>query len=147
MPFKISGKIEGLADVLRALDGVGKKVRKKALRKAVTKAARTVLWAAKATVKKKTGLLRRSLGQRIKVYRESGAVVGIVGPRTGFKQEVTRDGKKVLSNPTRYAHLVELGAGRPAAYPFLEPAFESNKEAIKDGMAEAIAKVIKESGS
>lgn len=138
--FKIQGKIEGLGEVLARLDGVEKKTKKKILRKAVGQAGKILLKAAKQRAQKKSGLLRKSLGRKVKVYRNSGVAVAIVGPRTGYRQEVSRDGRKpVMSDPIRYAHLVELGTSHSAAFPFLTPAIEENAERIKDAMAGVIA--------
>lgn len=138
----ITGKVEGLAEVLSALDGVDKKIRKKGVRKAVGQAGKIVLRAAKARVRKATGLLKRSLGRKTKVYRNSGVAVAIVGPRVGFKQQVQRGGKSVLSDPVKYAHLVEEGTSRAEALPFLRPALMQNAGQIQQAMADAIAEVL-----
>jgi len=118
MAFQVKVQFTGLQEILKRLDAVEKKVRKKILRKAIGAANKIVLKAAKAKVRKgATGLLKKSLGSRIKVYRQGGVVVGIVGPRSGFKK--TREGRAQTSlgakfaaagsRPTLYAHLVEGG--------------------------------------
>lgn len=145
MPFKITGRVEGLADVLSALDGVSKKIKRKGIRKGVNVAGKIVLRAAKAKVPNKSGLLKRSLGRKVKVYRSTGVAVAVVGPRVGFKQEVARGGATVLSNPTKYAHLVEGGTSRSQAFPFLRPALESSKAEVREAMANAIREVLEAS--
>src|SRR5262249_13600056 len=116
------------------------KVRKKVLRKAINEASKIVLKAAKANVPRASGLLKKSLGRKVKVYRASGTVVAIIGPRTGFKQDVHRDGRKVavLANPTKYAHLVERGTRHSPARPFMRPAFESTKPEVQSAMSSII---------
>lgn len=140
MSFAIRGKIGGLGDVFRKLDGVKNALRNRILRAAVGDGMKVVLDAAKAGAPRDSGLLRRSLGRRVKVYRNSGVVVGIVGPRTGFKEAVaTKRGRTVTRNATKYAHLVELGTRRMAARPFLGPAWGSSARAAAAAIAERIA--------
>lgn len=150
MTWTIKGKIDGLSDVMKSLEGLKASVGRRILRKAITDATRPILKDAKSKCPRETGLLRKSLGRKTKVYRKSGVVVGIVGPRTGFKQMVTikdrRTGKtvEVLRNPTKYAHLVEYGTLKAAAKPFLRPAWTGNKsraaELIATRVREEIAK-------
>jgi hypothetical protein len=82
MAFAVSGKLDGLGEVLAKLNEVERKVRTKILRDALGEAARLILRSAKAKVPRgETGLLRRSLGIKMKVYRKSGAVVATSSPR------------------------------------------------------------------
>lgn len=150
MPFGISGKLDGMKQSLASLAGLGRTVRNQILRKALDKATQPMLKRAKQLAPRgPTGLLRKSLGRKIKTYRRSGVVVAILGPRKGFRKVV--NGKPV--DPVRYAHLVELGRGavavkkarilssgtkvfgrrvRPApAKPFLKPAFQQGKKAAE----------------
>jgi HK97 gp10 family phage protein len=162
MAFAVSGKLDGLGEVLAKLNEVERKVRTKILRDALGEAARLILRSAKAKVPRgETGLLRRSLGIKMKVYRKSGAVVALVGPRTGFRKSKggrvrTALGDKFAAagvKPHLYAHLVEKGRravtvqtakvlsdgsvifGRRVAAvparPFLRPAFDENKAAAE----------------
>jgi HK97 gp10 family phage protein len=143
MPFAIKARFEGVQSAIQALDGLDKKIRRKGIRKAALAAGTIILKAAKGRVVKETGLLRKSLGKKVKVYTK-GVGVAVVGPRVGFKQEVTRRGVKVWSNPVRYAHLVELGTGRTAAKPFLKPALDATRKQVEDAMKAAINEVIEE---
>lgn len=145
MPFAISGKIEGVEALVKSLEDLDAKLRKRVLKKAVGEASKMVLRAAKAGVRKDTGLLKKSLGRKVKVYRHSGVVVAIVGPRKGFKTAVTRKGqaKATFANPTQYAHLVELGTSRSQAFPFMGPAFEQTKAAAREAMEEIVAEGLK----
>ena len=115
----------------------------KVIRPALNEASKIILQAVKARAPKDTGLLRKSLGRRMKTYRRSGVIVAYVGPRTGFKREVTlRSGRTVFRNPTRYAHLVERGTSRAPAYPFMRPAFDESKAAVMSALKRKISEGI-----
>lgn len=142
MAFTIRSKVTGLEPLLRALDAAGKNLKKKGTRKAVGAAGKIILKAAKSRVRRVSGLLARSLGRKVKVYRGSGVAVAIVGPRKGYKQEVVRDGRIATSDPIRYAHLVERGTMRSQALPFLQPALDSTKTQVVQAMGDALASVL-----
>lgn len=140
--FRIKGRLDGLQEVLANLDGVAKKVRKKAVRTGVAKAGRLLARAAKANSPQGgTGQLKRSIGSKVKTY-PSGVVVAIVGPRKGFAV-VDAKGKK--HDPANIAHLVEFGHAGPhpaPAHPFLRPAFDTSKGACLQAIADEIAAVL-----
>lgn len=133
------GKVEGLDGLIRKLQRLGdKKTLMKASRNALGKAMTPVQKAAKRKLGSNksviTGLLRLSIGRRIRHYPTSGVVVAIVGPRTGFRRVGRRKvalkglmgkmikhgkvdkntGKTRMRIPSKYAHLVEKGT-RPHA--------------------------------
>jgi HK97 gp10 family phage protein len=98
------------------------------IRPAVRAAMSEVRKVAKANVVQETGLLRQSIGVKIKTYKS--VVFGVVGPQTGFTQTVDRTAPSgwrgpVKSNPTNYAHLVEFGTAHSPAHPFMRPAFDN----------------------
>lgn len=161
MPFRIAGKMTGLAGVLANLQKIASQTtRSKILRKAVTAAARPMLQQAKATVAVKEGWLKRSLGVRIQTYRQTGVVVAIIGPRTGFQwkkiegfrrkvhtafgtklqakaSKMVRSKKtgllrQVWQRPTKYGPLVEK------VEPFLGPTFTNLKSAAEETMRRVI---------
>lgn len=110
--FVIKGKLTGQQQLFGKLDGLKGSLQRKILRRAVTDAAKVVRDRAKANVPIQSGLLRKSIGTKIKTYK-TGVVVAIIGARTGFKREVTVKGPRgsytQLRNPVYYAHLVEFG--------------------------------------
>lgn len=122
--FKIKAEITGMQGILDRLKGLKQGARNKVLRPAVTAGAKVILTAAKTNLRghnlKGTGLLLRSLGSKVKVTR-AGLVMGLVGPRTGYKtvkgpggrrRELTKLGAKFKEfgqNPIKYAHFVEFG--------------------------------------
>lgn len=112
--------LTGDKELEKKLLGLEKKVYNRVVRGATERSMRPVRDSAKqrALAIKDTGLLAKSIGVKTKSYPRKRVVVSLVGPRKGFKREVTRtttlpDGrevtKKMLANPANYAHLVEFG--------------------------------------
>lgn len=160
--MKIAVKVEGQEAILKRLENVQSAVRNKLLRRAVNAATLAPYKAAKANAKtvsnqaaandlvaqanKSTGTLAKSMGRKVKIYRQSGAAVGIVGPRKGFARTVRlKTGREVYMDPVKYAHLVEFGTRRSRAKPVMRPAWDSTKvesgqamtAILKDGIEEA----------
>jgi len=128
-------KVEGIERLMQALTELPKRVQNKVLRKAVRKGATVLTRAMRQGAPKKgstedaTGQLRRSIGSRMKTYR--GTVVAIVGPRRGFREELTTPGgKKVIRDPVKYAHLYEFGSFRQAPHPFMTRAWNANRAQV-----------------
>lgn len=103
MKMKVDGA--AIAKLAAKLGQIDRKIARKALKQGINEITKNVLWTAKSLVPKRTGQLRRSLGRIVKVYRGGSTVVGIVGPRKGFKIVING----VPINPVKYAHLVEFG--------------------------------------
>ena len=164
MPFEVRARIEGVEEAIQALRSLPVKVAKRALRQAVAAGTRKLAreaknlapvrkaWAKKAVL---VGTLKRSLGSKIVTY-PSGAVVGIVGVRKGFRRQVgtakidsrpgTRYPRKVgdpiYANPEKYLHLVELGTYRSRKVGFLERALRSGRPAFLASVKEAVDRAI-----
>lgn len=148
MSFGVRVKIDGLEQLFARLAGIKKSLRTRILRKAVDKASKPILARAKALVPRDTGLLRKSLGRRVKTYGKTGVAVAVIGPRVGFRKQRAEQGKKKLvkagsgagrvMNPVKYAHLVEKGTAHSAARPFLRPALVALKDQARQIMAEVI---------
>lgn len=121
-----------------------KKMRDVILRSAGRKAMNFALTPINAEAKKRvtviTGTLKKSIGKKVKAYKFSKVIIGLVGVRLGFKKEV--DGK--LHRPEKYGHLVEFGSKGKSGKPFLRPALDAKKnEAFRrygSKLAEAIEK-------
>lgn len=133
MPFQVRTEVDAseVRRIVRSLAAINKRLARKALRKAVTVAGRVVRDDAKNRVAVRTGLLRKSLGVRVRTYLARGVVVAVVGPRRGFRRDVPGVG---TVDPVNYAHLVEYGTNKSAAKPFLRPAWDENKERIVAAM-------------
>jgi len=90
-----------------------------------------------------TAALARSIGEKVKQYRNKGVTVGVVGARTGFKRQITgRRGSRRNVDPSNYLHLVELGhrivtrkvgggnAGFVKGNPFLQRSLRQAKRVV-----------------
>ena len=122
-------KIEGAADLYKALQAIGVKIAPKAMRRGVKKAMVPVLNDMRQNLVRQgateTYSLLESLGTKIKTYKNSEVTVGLVGVQTEKKGKKNKKGKpktrlrtdkhrlvrngKVLRDPIKYAHLVEFG--------------------------------------
>ena len=161
MGFLKKEYVEGLGDVLRQLDVVKNSLRNKHLRKAMADVSRNVLWSARARTPKRRGILYRSLGRKVRVYRKSGVVVAVVGARVGFKEQVgvrkrdSRSGVKyprhagdpVFADPTKYLHLVELGTRRTQAAHMLRDAAAAARPMMTRRVVEAVNAALAEAAS
>lgn len=120
--------LTGDTELIKSLESLGEKVYKRVIAKATRKAFAPVVKTAKARAPRETGLLAKSIGVKQKAYARSGRIVTIVGPRTGFAQDVTVNTpfgpKKVRRDPAKYAHLVEFGTA-----PHATAALASRKDA------------------
>src|SRR5262245_27424825 len=85
-------RVTGLKEALERLAVLERKVRTKIVRAALKDGAKIILRDMKQRAPISTderlaaGLLKKALGTRTKVYRQSGVVVVAVGPRAGFKR-------------------------------------------------------------
>lgn len=118
---------KALIDNLRAM---GRAARAKAIRPAVTAAAKPMQAAMVLHAPYRTGALKRSIDTKVKTYKD--AVVAIIGPRWDqievqtfrsiFQTSLTNATVRRVQ-PGRYAHLVEGGTHRSKKNPFAERAF------------------------
>jgi HK97 gp10 family phage protein len=136
----------GDKELIRKFTALPVKLQKKHGRRAISKAARRLVKAAKAKCPKRSGQLKKSLGFKPRTYKTG--VFAIVGPRSGFRTMV--DGRP--HDPKKIAHLVELGHAGPhaaQAKPFLRPAFDETVannitligDELRHGLAEEAMKV------
>lgn len=136
----------GGKELERKFRTLGEKVQRNVLRSAVNSGTTPVVKATKAKVKKETGTLELSIGKKVKAYKSSGSVVGVIGPR--FSVTSTFKGRK--RRPAYYAHLAEKGHiaanGRfiPGNHAIENAAMESEPKAL-DAISTKLAKgVVKE---
>jgi HK97 gp10 family phage protein len=108
---------------------------RKLARTSVGKALTPMVSAAKTKAPRESGLLKKSLGKKIKTYAARNRVVGIAGPR----KETVGEYKGKLRRPVRYAHLVEM-----RHQPFMRPAFDQTKgemiTIMKSELAEGVVR-------
>jgi len=108
--------ITGMGELNALLMELPKEVRAVALASAVKDAAQPLkLWQKRyARRSERTGALRDSIDHKIKVYRETGTAVAIVGPNRNYYisgQKIAK-GKLITEGadrPAHYAHLIEFG--------------------------------------
>jgi HK97 gp10 family phage protein len=130
MSIDVTIKMDGDREIMRMLAGWNPVSQRRIVRPGVSRGARLVSRTARANAPVESGLLRKSIGVVVKTYKD-GTVVGVVGPRHGFKRAVAGSGKSSkivtrknvgdfsnsrisLRNPVKYAHLVH-GGTRPHA--------------------------------
>lgn len=96
-------EVKGLAELQTLITGLDRGF-KLAARRAMEAGTTVQLQAARGELRReRTGLLKKSLGKRITSY-PSGTVVGVVGPRRGFKvtlKEVAGSGRRARLIGTR----------------------------------------------
>lgn len=126
-------------------------LRNRILRKAVRAGAALVRKDAKAGAPHLTGALASSISVKIGTARKSGAIYGVIGPRSDYVKKIkarsglNKKGKRIGSarlaatiKPSKYAHFLEYGTIHARAHPFLRPAWDGGKA----GYVEAMRKVI-----
>jgi len=93
----------------------------------------------------RTGMLRKSLGSKVGIHRQTGAVYAMAGPRRKTDGFITKawspwTKKTIDVIPSKYAHLVERGhvvvirgkvVGRAKARPFTRPSYDEVKGKIE----------------
>ncbi len=161
MPF--GAILIGSKELERKFASLPDKLRRKALRKGVTKVAQLVTKRAKqfAERSKETGLLKSSLGRKVFTWKNKQGVGAVIGARKGFKRAVVRGrsklkklskkkgvelsargGKVKFRNPVNYLHLVELGTAHSPAKPILRPALDATRSVVVATIGSEIRKQI-----
>lgn len=161
MAVKIKAQMTGVAEVMASLKALDGKMRKKILQKALRAAVKPVVKAAQAKCPVdpdprliERGLLKKSLGLKMRVYKDGSVVLAVVGARKNFKRRVKATSTQIAAiaatitgtgrarqraiakalksdrgqagyqDPSKIAHLVEFGTVRAKAKPFLRPAWD-----------------------
>jgi len=139
-------KLTGDIELLERFAILPTKMQKKHGRRALTKAGRLVIAAAKTHVPVRYGYLEESLGQRGRTY--GATVLTVVGARSGNRfTYIDPDGKKHI--PAKIAHLVEFGHGGPHPadpHPFLRPAYDETQHSTQSVVATEMAKGVEMEG-
>src|SRR5262249_50692934 len=118
-------EIAGLKELQKKLGALPDRVQRKVMRPAVSAAATPIAKTAKQKAKKRSGLLKKSIGKKVVTNKRAGSVSAVTGPRKNVTAEI--DGKTVRAS--RYAHLVEKGfidehGEHHAPQPFMNPALD-----------------------
>lgn len=141
----------------RRFAALDEKVRRKALRRGVTKGCRMILDAARRRAPMAKGALRVSLGMKVSAGRRG--VSGRVGPRKGvfafwarkraapLRLVLKGTGIWLRRRPSLYAHQLEEGHGGPhpaAPHPFLRPAAEESRAGVEQVIKTEIQGAVQE---
>ncbi len=119
--------MHGLPALDRKLRGLGEKLGKRVMRKALAAGGQLVVREMKKRVAKKTGGLKKSIGKRA-LRRRGGSFAMIVGPRWP---------------EGAHGHLVELGTVKMAAKPFMRPAFAATHKQVTGVFVKKLAEGIR----
>lgn len=145
----IEVRVEGLAELRKALLELPVELHKGPLRAAVSAGAKVVQDKAIALAPEgETGTLKRSI-YRTRSRQGSSAVqeTAIVGVRSGkkFAEKQKKDGTTTKSRDAFYWRFLEFGTWDIKAGPFMRPAFDTTKaqqlEAIREKLASSIQRI------
>lgn len=132
--------LEGVSDLMRRLDALGKLEDGKALRRSVAAGGRVVVARAKALIPKGVDAHR--------TYRGRLVAPGFASRSIRAVTTLTKDKQKAavlvgVRNEAFYAvQFVEIGTARMEKQPWLRPAFQSTLDAQQQAIAESLRKSI-----
>ena len=125
----IYAEIIGDKQLIANLNALAPKIKKKIMKPAMRKGAAAIAKRAKRKVKKRSGMLQKSI--KAKATKNGNGQVYV-----DMKAAGEYKGKRVV--PKNYAHLVEFGTRTSAAHPFMRSALaEGKNEAFQATTAEA----------
>lgn len=135
-----SAQLLGGKQLEKTFRTLGERVQRKVLRQAINAGSTVMMKAMRAKAPRESGLLAKSIGKKIRTYKKSGTILGVVGPRSDVVG--TYQGKK--RRPVKYAHLVEKGhitkSGQfVPAHPFMRPAFDETQRQVQDSIKSKLA--------
>ncbi|WP_411679850.1 HK97-gp10 family putative phage morphogenesis protein [Clostridium thailandense] len=122
-------ELTGVDEILNKLQQMGANVGRLE-NKALKNAAEPVLEDAKANVPVRTGKLKKGL-KITNVKKKDGMKYILVGVDRGDNSEVF------------YGKFIEFGTSKMTARPFLQPAYEKNKNKIQKAIAETLKEGLK----
>ena len=159
--MKVTSTVTGARQARVNVAELTDKLARGAMRFGLTKATRVVTAKVKSLAPVgATGLLKKSIRNKVKTNVKKQSVVAFVGPSNNVSGQVDRFGNGNIETvrPVKYAHLVEFGTVSRGVYgrkgvtvspgnpphPFMRPAFEATKgEAVtiyKNELRTGIAK-------
>lgn len=98
-------ELKGFDDALKTLKRYLNPERNKIMKAAFNDAAKYLKMLAKLYARKQSGTLSRSIIIKLKVYKDRGIIVAMVGPKSWYMGQYK--GQKRIAH--KYAHLVEKG--------------------------------------
>ncbi|APM39929.1 HK97-gp10 family putative phage morphogenesis protein [Clostridium kluyveri] len=122
-------ELTGVDEILNKLQQMGTNI-SRLENKALKNAAEPVLEDAKANVPVRTGKLKKGL-KITNVKKEEGVKYILVGVDRGDNSEIF------------YGKFIEFGTSKMSARPFLQPAYEKNKDNIQKTIANTLKEGLK----
>lgn len=122
-------ELQGVDEILNKLQSIGVNVGKLE-NKALRNAAKPVLEDAKVNAPVRTGKLKKGL-KITRVKKKEGVKYILVGVDRGDNSEIF------------YGKFIEFGTSKMTARPFMQPAYEKNKDNIKRTIAETLKEGLK----
>jgi hypothetical protein len=97
----------------------------------------------------RSGIMKKSVGHKVKLYRTSGNIMVAVGTRGGFGTEVQRtpNGRPVQYNPARVFHLIDRGSTRITARNYLQQVLARNRARLPPLLFDEVKKVLAKYGN
>lgn len=142
--MRVTARVNGFREVELNIAELQQKLARGAMRGAITKAARLVTAKAKALAPVSTGLLKKSIRQKVITDTKKNLVTVIIGPSNNVVGQVDRlgNGAITIARPAKYAHLVEFGTAARGSFgrdsviiepgnapqPFMRPAWEATRD-------------------
>jgi hypothetical protein len=87
-------KLEGVAETVKRLEALPRRARKSIVRKAVRAGGAPFVKAVKANVPRRTGILKRSITQKVVTYQQGVVTLSIIGQQKGKSRLQTKKAKK-----------------------------------------------------
>jgi HK97 gp10 family phage protein len=123
--------VDGLTELVAEL-GVLQRDLKPMMRKTVDEGLKFVEQAARNRAPVLSGLLKRSLGRRVRQYHGGVVTVGLMGVRKGVAFLEFKGGHAVSAS--RYLHLQEFGSVHQPPRPFMRPALDFSAPLMAQNM-------------
>jgi HK97 gp10 family phage protein len=125
----------------------------RALRRACNLAATPILKTMRKNSPDRTGTFRKSLVKKVRIWRRGVVAAVVIGPDRhvmkvlGMRSRGKSKGDPIRHVPAKIAHLVNRGHGGPhpaQAHPFINPAYEQNKERSSQMVFDVVLKVLRQ---
>lgn len=154
----ITISVTGADEIGKWFDRVPDEMFARAGQTGMRRALRPVLASAKSIVRKRSHALEKSLIIKVKTYKKTLTVAGIVGPQSNL--EFMFKGKVVhpayMAHLIEYGHILKTGKGRTTKkgykafkspkqtigvvppFPFMRPAFDQNMSRIEESLGQCL---------
>lgn len=124
---KTTLRVEGIDQAIMNLHALGNAVGKKIGQKAMNKALDPMLKQARMGIQKDTGFSQKAIAKKVKFYKNTGIVLGLIGADSKFKTFKYSDktGKTHYHRPSKILHFLEFGTKKMQGSRFLTRAYNT----------------------